>query len=180
MNLRVFLWVWGSGRCPSGETSRFCFRWPLGEPKMIFLGPDQAPRQLRIFLSTMFIFSRESRPMFHIFEKTWLSKKLEYSTSSERCATPWYIETCALRIYFYVRSVKLHFGEFSKLTFQAVSWSLLFSAPAACFMMPVGRPDIVPCWETRHCCLLGDQTSLPVDRGHCSLLTEQTLYIYIY
>ena len=96
-------------------------------------------------ISDMFIFSSESRPIFHISEKTRLSKKLEYSTSSERCAASWYVETSALRIYFYVRSVKLRFGEFSKLTFQAVSWSLLFSAPAACFMMPVGRPDIVPC-----------------------------------
>ena len=104
----------------------------------------------------------------HISEKTQFPKKLEYSTSSERCATPWYVETSALRIYFYVRSVKLHFGEFSKLTFQAVSWSLLFSAPAVCFMMPVV--------ETRDCCLLGDQTLLPVDRGHWSWLTEQTLY----
>ena len=30
-------------------------------------------------------------------------------------------------IYFYVTSVKLHFGEFSNLTFQAVLWSELFS-----------------------------------------------------
>ena len=97
--------------------------------------------------STICLYSKETWPTFHIFEKTQFPKKLEYSTSSERCATPWYIETCALRIYFYVRSVKLHFGEFSKLTFQAVSWSLLFSAPAACFMLPVGRPDIVTCGQ---------------------------------
>ena len=136
----------GSGRCPSGDTSKFCFRWPSGEPEMIFLGPDQAPGQLRIFCkSTICVYSGETLPIFHISEKTQFPKKLEYSTSSERCATPWYIETCALRIYFYVRSVKLHFGEFSKLTFQAVSWSLLFSSSAACFILPVGRPAIVTC-----------------------------------
>ena len=123
-----FRWILGSGRCPSGETSKFCFRWPSGEPEMIFKSPDQAPGQLRIFLDQrLFISWREHRPIFHIFEKIRFSKKLEYSASSERCATPWYIETSALRIYFYVRSVKLHFGEFSNLTFQAVSWSLLFS-----------------------------------------------------
>ena len=59
---------------------------------------------------------------------------------------------------FCVTRAKLHFGEFSNLTFQAVSWSLLFSAPAACFMMPVGRPDIVACWETRHCYLWTEDT----------------------
>ena len=160
MEFRFFWWILGSGRCPSGETSKFCFRWPSGEPEIIFLGPDQALGQLRIFFckSTICLYSRETWPMFHMFEKIRLSKKLEYSTSSERCATPWYIETCALRIYFYVRSVKLHFGEFPKLTFQAASWSLLFSAPAVCFMMPVGRPDTVACWETRHCYLRTEDT----------------------
>ena len=122
-----FPWILASGRCPSGETSKFCFSWPSGEPEMIFKSPDQAPGQLRIFLDQrLFISWREHRPIFHIFEKIRFSKKLEYSASSERCATPWYIETSALRIYFYVRSVKLHFGEFSNLTFWAVSGSLLF------------------------------------------------------
>ena len=33
----------GSGRCPSGEISKFCFRWAPGEPEMILKCPDQAP-----------------------------------------------------------------------------------------------------------------------------------------
>ena len=42
--------------------------------------------------NTSFIFSRESRPIVHLFEKNQFSKKLEYSTSSERCVMPWYVD----------------------------------------------------------------------------------------
>ena len=52
-NLLFFLWVLGSVRCRSGEISKFCFRWAPGEPEMILKCPDQAPGQLRIFLSTI-------------------------------------------------------------------------------------------------------------------------------
>ena len=40
----------GLGGVPAARPQKFRFRWPSGEPEMIFKSPDQAPGQLRIFL----------------------------------------------------------------------------------------------------------------------------------
>ena len=38
-----FCWILASGRCPSGEISKFRFSWAPGEPEMTLQCPDQAP-----------------------------------------------------------------------------------------------------------------------------------------
>ena len=82
--------------------------------------------------------------MFHIFKKSDFQNDLNIPLH-QKVAQHKFIINGESFAEFYVARDTLHFGEFSNLTFQAVSRSLLFSAPAACFMLPVGRPDIVAC-----------------------------------
>ena len=127
----------GSGRCPSGETSKFCFRWPSGEPEMIFLCPDQAPGQLRIFcMSRICLYSRERvGPCFTFSRKSDFQRNLNIPLHQKDGQHKFIINPESF-IDFYVTRVKLHFGEFSNLTFQAVSWSQLLSKSHATLKVP--------------------------------------------
>ena len=124
MEFRFFLWLLGSGRCPSGETSKFCFSWAPGEPEMIFKSPDQAPGQLRIFFrSTTFYMPERANTYFHVFKKSNLQNDLNIPLHQKAAHRNFIINGFSFA-EFCVTRAKLHFGEFSNLTFQAVSWSL--------------------------------------------------------
>ena len=122
-----FRWILGSGRCPSGEISKFCFRWAPGEPEMIFKSPDQAPGQLRIFFvnQRVFISPREQPPIFTFFKKSNLQNYLNIPLHQKAAHRNFIINGFSF-VEFCVTRAKLHFGEFSNLTFQAVSCLLLF------------------------------------------------------
>ena len=94
---------------------------------MIFKSPDQAPGQLRIFLDQrLVIFSREQTPIFTFFKKSNLQNDLNIPLHQKVAQRNFIINGFSFA-EFCVTRAKLHFGEFSNLTFQAVSWSRLFS-----------------------------------------------------
>ena len=94
---------------------------------MIFKSPDQAPGQLRIVFvnQRLFISSREQLQIFTFFKKSDFQNNLTIPLHQKVARRKSIINGLKI-VEFYVTRAKLHFGEFSNLTFQAVSRSLLF------------------------------------------------------
>ena len=96
---------------------------------MIFKSSDQAPGQLCMFFckSTTFYISERANTHFHFFfKKSNLQNYLNIPLHQKAAHRNFIINAFSFA-EFCVTRAKLHFGEFSNLTFQAVSWSLLFS-----------------------------------------------------
>ena len=152
---------------------------------MTFKSPDQAPGQLRVFLldQPLFIFLREHLPIFTFFKKSNLQNDLNIPLHQNAAHRNFIINGFNFA-EFCVTRAKLHFGEFSNLTFQAVSWSLL--AGKAFFYFPkkhdLAKKRAVLAVSTGHilvlrcktCALLRAKTSALLRRKTCAVLRART------
>ena len=95
---------------------------------MIFKCPNEVTGQLGIFFrsTTFYILEREQTPIFTFSKKSNLQNNLNIPLHQKVAHRNFIINGFSFA-EFCVTRAKLHFGEFSNLTFQAVSWLLLFS-----------------------------------------------------